>query len=65
VRVGVEDVERALEARRTEDETAEGRAAREAEARRVLEGEDLDRRIEAWVAELRKAAPVRYNVRGR
>jgi hypothetical protein len=65
VRVGVEDVERALEAGRAADESAEARPAREAEARRVLEAEDLDRRIEAWVAELRKAAPVRYNARGR
>jgi hypothetical protein len=65
VRVTVEDVERAIEARRAADDTAAARAARETEARRALEAEDLDRRIEAWVAELRKAASVRYNARGR
>ena len=31
------------------------------QVRRALEAEDLDRRIEAWVAELRQGARVRYN----
>jgi len=30
-------------------------------ARRVLEAEDLDRRIEGWVADLRREARIRYN----
>ena len=65
VRVAGEDVERALAASASGEETGEARAAREADARRALEAADLDRRIEAWVAELRKAAAVRYNGRGR
>lgn len=47
----------------TPEQLADARAARggeEADARRVLEAEDLGRRIESWVAELRKAADVRY-----
>jgi hypothetical protein len=36
-------------------------AAGEGEAKDALEAEDLDRRIEAWVKDLRAAAEVRYN----
>jgi hypothetical protein len=39
--------------------------AAEEDVRRTLAAEDLDRRIEAWVAELRRAAAVRYNAPSR
>jgi hypothetical protein len=55
VRVTDEAVQAALRARQ-----AEGADAQDA-VRRALEAEDLDRRIEAWVADLRRAAAVRYN----
>ena len=67
VRITPEALQAALLARGREDvagdatESAESRAGREAETRRILEAEDLDRRIESWVADLRKAAEVRYN----
>jgi hypothetical protein len=71
VRITPEDVEKALRASPGAAnppggvEDTEARAVREAETRRRLEAEDVDRRIEAWVAELRRAASVRYNARGR
>jgi hypothetical protein len=42
-----------------------GSGGTEEEVRRALEAEDLDRRIEAWVRDLRRAAPVRYNAPSR
>jgi hypothetical protein len=56
VRVAEEDVQAALRA---------PGAAGEEEIRRALAAEDLDRRIEAWVVDLRRAAPVRYNAPSR
>jgi len=57
VRVTEEDVLAALSG-----EGAAPATAGEVEAsRRVLEAEDLDRRIEGWVADLRREARIRYN----
>ena len=58
VRITDEDVQAAVRARR--EETAADEAAAPDDARRALEADDLDRRIEAWVADLRRDASVRY-----
>ncbi len=71
VRIPPEELQAALLARGREEvtgaatESAAARAGREAETRGILEAEDLDRRIESWVADLRKAAEIRYNAPGR
>ena len=56
VRIAEEDVQAALAAQA---------GASEEDVRRALAAEDLDRRIEAWVRDLRRAAPVRYNAPSR
>jgi hypothetical protein len=59
VRVTEEDVRAAL---RTGGGEGAPATAGEVEASRgVLEAEDLDRRIEGWVADLRREARIRYN----
>jgi len=59
VRVTEEDVRAAL---KTRGEDGAPATAGEVEASRsVLEAEDLDRRIEGWVADLRREARIRYN----
>jgi hypothetical protein len=59
VRVAEEAVAEAARAR-----GAGGEEGGVEQARRALEAEDLDRRIEAWVAELRQAARLRFNPAG-
>ena len=59
VRIAEEDVAAALRTRGEDPSSVPEEVA--AEARRALEAEDLDRRIEAWVADLRREARIRYN----
>jgi hypothetical protein len=56
VRVGEEAVAEGVRARGDAEDAGDVERVR-----RQLEAEDLDRRIEAWVAELRAAARIRYN----
>ena len=59
VRISEEDVAAALRTR-GEDPSSVAEGVADA-VRRSLEAEDLDRRIEEWVADLRREARIRYN----
>lgn len=61
VRVEDEEVRATWERERSTRPEGPGFEAAAAEVRARLEGEELDRRIEEWVAELRAGAEIRYN----
>lgn len=63
VRVSDEAVRQAYEARHGAEAAPPALEAVEAELRAGLEREDLDRRLEAWIAELRSGARIRRNPR--